>query len=105
MTIISCILHFVRRIFMANHKSAIKKHNRDMRKRMINKMNRTRMRTRIKLFRKTIDAGEMDAARNMFPEVLSVIDRTIRKGTIHPNTGSRYKSRLSHLLNRTASKA
>lgn len=87
---------------MANHKSAIKKHRRDMRKRMINKMNRSRMRSQIKLFRKTVDAGDLDAARNLYPRVISVIDRIVRKGTIHANTGSRYKSRLSQLLNRAS---
>jgi len=87
---------------MANHKSAIKKHRRDMRKRMVNKMNRSRMRTQIKKFRKTVAAGDMESARNLYPQVVSIIDRVTRKGTIHVNTGSRYKSRLNQLLNRTA---
>jgi len=87
---------------MANHKSAIRKHRRDLRKRMVNKMNRSRMRTQIKKFRKTVDSGDLEAARTLYPQVVSIIDRVVRKGTIHANTGSRYKSRLSHLLNRTA---
>ncbi len=97
------IAFFIGGLSMANHMSAIKKHRRDLRKRMVNKMNRSRMRTQIKKFRKSIDAGDLDTARSLYPKVISVIDRVVSKGTIHANTGSRYKSRLSHLLNRTAS--
>lgn len=89
---------------MAVHQSAIKKHRRDETRRMINKMVRTKMRTKIKGFRAKIEAGELEEAQKMFPEVLSVIDKTVSKGTIHSSTGSRYKSRLSHLLKKSAAK-
>ena len=89
---------------MAVHKSAIKKHRRDETRRMINKMVRTKMRTKIKGFRAKIEAGELEEAQKMFPEVLSVIDKTVSKGTIHSSTGSRYKSRLSLLLKKSTAK-
>ena len=86
---------------MANHKSALKKHRRDQTRRMINKGNRTRMRNKIKLLRQQIDTGNLEDAKNLYPDVMSTIDKNISKGTIHQNTGSRYKSRLSLLLKKS----
>jgi small subunit ribosomal protein S20 len=80
---------------MANHKSAIKKYLRDEKKRMINKMNRSKMRNRVKLLNKKLDAGETEEVKTLFPKVMSIIDKTVIKGTIHKKTGNRYKSRLT----------
>ena len=80
---------------MANHKSAIKKTTRDEQRRMVNRMNRSKMKNRIKSFIKKLDAGQLEEAKTLFPQVLSRIDKSITKGTIHKNTGSRYKSRLT----------
>jgi small subunit ribosomal protein S20 len=80
---------------MANHKSALKKYLRDEQKRMINRINRTKMKNKIKSLLKNLNAGEVEEAKKAFPDVLSRIDKTITKGTIHKKTGSRYKSRLT----------
>ncbi|MCP4221226.1 MAG: 30S ribosomal protein S20 [bacterium] len=80
---------------MSNHKSALKKHLRDEKKRVINKMNRSKMRNRIKALHKNLNAGSLEEAKTLFPTVMSIIDKTIIKGTIHKKTGSRYKSRLT----------
>ena len=80
---------------MANHKSALKKHIRDEKKRIINKMNRSKMRNRIKLLNKKLNASELEEAKVLFPEVMSIIDKTVVKGTIHKASGSRYKSRIT----------
>jgi small subunit ribosomal protein S20 len=80
---------------MATHKSAIKKHLRDEKKRLINKMNRSKMRNRIKLLNKKLNAEELEEAKTLFPKVISIIDKTVIKGTIHKSTGSRYKSRIT----------
>jgi small subunit ribosomal protein S20 len=80
---------------MANHKSAIKKFVRDEQRRMVNRMNRTKMKNRIKAFMKKLDSGQTEEAKALFPGVISRIDTTIRKGIIHKNTGARYKSRLT----------
>ena len=61
----------------------------------INRMNRTKMRNQIKSLNKKLEAGELEAVKSLFPRVMSVIDRTIIKGTIHKCTGSRYKSRIT----------
>jgi small subunit ribosomal protein S20 len=80
---------------MANHKSAIKKNVRDEKRRMVNKMNRSKMKNLIKSFLKKLEGTEVEEAKALFPQVISRIDHTIRKGTIHINSGSRYKSRLT----------
>jgi len=89
---------------MANHKSAIKKYRRDEKIRLVNKMNRSRMRTKIKAFRARVSKGELKEAQELFPQVLSIIDKTASKGTIHTRTASRYKSRLSLLLKKETAK-
>jgi len=86
---------------MANHKSALKKHRRDQKKRMINKINRSKMRNKIKLLKRELAANKLDEAKALFPNVMSIIDKTIIKGTLHKKTGSRYKSRLSLLMRRS----
>ncbi|MCK5004607.1 MAG: 30S ribosomal protein S20 [Candidatus Aminicenantes bacterium] len=88
---------------MANHKSAVKKYKRDEKKRLINKMNKTKMRNKIKKFKKEIETGKMEEAKSMFPAVMSIIDKSNTKGTIHQKTASRYKSRLTALLNKSGS--
>ena len=65
---------------MANHKSAIKKYKRDEKKRLINKMNKTKMRNQIKKFKKEIEEGKMEEAKSMFPKVISIIDKSNTKG-------------------------
>ena len=79
---------------MATHKSAIKKHRRDEKLRMVNKMNRSKMKTRVKTFLKNLGNNQLAEAKAIFPDLISRIDKTIGKGTIHKNSGARYKSRL-----------
>jgi small subunit ribosomal protein S20 len=86
---------------MANHDSAVKKHRQDEKKRMVNRSNRSKMKNKIKTLKKTISSGPREEAAKLLPETLSLIDKTIRKGTIHRNTGSRYKSRLLHMINKS----
>ncbi len=80
---------------MLKHKSAIKKYLRDEKLRMINRMNQSKMRNRIKSFIKKLESNSLEEAKALFPQVISRIDKTIRKGNIHWKTGSRYKSRIT----------
>jgi len=85
---------------MANHDSAVKKHRQDEKKRLINRINRSKMKNKIKALKKKVAGGQKEDAAKMLPEAIAVIDMTVRKGTIHRNTGSRYKSRLAALINK-----
>jgi small subunit ribosomal protein S20 len=56
------------------------------------------LRTDIKKLRQALAAEDMEEARKLLPGTASLIDRMVKKGVIHENTGSRYKSRLAKLV-------
>ncbi len=80
---------------MAQHKSAIRQWRRSLRRNNINRRNKSTLRTQMKKVREAIDKKDGEGARKLYPEVTSAIDQAVKKGTIHRNTGNRYKSRLS----------
>lgn len=88
---------------MANHKSAVKEHRQSLIRRERNRYKRARLRTAIKNLRAAVAAGEMDKARGLLPQTVSLIDRTAKTRAIHPAAASRTKSRLNRLVNRSAS--
>ena len=53
------------------------------------------MRTRIKKFSSVLETKDKEKIDDFLKETFSVIDKTAKKGVIHPNTASRYKSRLT----------
>jgi small subunit ribosomal protein S20 len=57
-----------------------------------NKADRTHLRRSIRAYSAQEDAA---AARESFPQVVSVIDKAVKKGIIHPRKADRLKSRLS----------
>jgi small subunit ribosomal protein S20 len=68
---------------------------------MVNRINRSKMKNKIKALKKKVSLGQKDEAVKLLPATISIIDMTVRKGTIHKNTGSRYKSRLLGLVNKS----
>lgn len=80
---------------MPNIKSAVKRMRQNEVRRVENRSRRSRMRTTIKKFRRLVEEKKLDEAREMLPSVYSIIDKTARKGSIHPNAAARYKSRLA----------
>lgn len=66
---------------------------------MRNRHHRATLRTQIKKLRKAIEARDASQAKELLPPTISIIDKSIRKGIIHANTASRYKSRLSQKVN------
>jgi small subunit ribosomal protein S20 len=84
---------------MAKHPSAERQHRSGLKKTAVNKKNKSSLRTQVKKLRGLIEAQDKDGAQKTLPGVVKSIDQTVRKGTIHANTGSRYKSRLSRQVN------
>jgi small subunit ribosomal protein S20 len=80
---------------MAQHKSAERQWRRSLRRNAINKRNKSILRSQVKKLRAAIESKNSEEAQKLLPQTFSVIDRSIKKGTIHENTGNRYKSRLS----------
>ncbi len=79
---------------MAQHKSAIRQARRSLRRKAINRKNKSILRTEIKKLRAAIEKKDLKKAEEQMPQTFSIIDKSIKKRTIHKNTGNRYKSRL-----------
>jgi small subunit ribosomal protein S20 len=60
-----------------------------------NRMNVSQVKTQIKKLRAAIAAGDKGAATKLLSETVGEIDRAVKKGVVHDNAASRYKSRLS----------
>ena len=87
---------------MATHKSAIKRHRQDVKRRAENRLHKTRVRTAIKNCRTAIAEGDVDKAKSLLGGTLALLDRTSRSGAMHDNTAARSKSRLQRAVNKAA---
>lgn len=61
------------------------------------------MRTAIKKFRSRLAEGDVEGARSLLDGTYSTIDKTSKRGIIHPNQAARIKSRLVAGLHRATS--
>jgi len=82
-------------IVMAHHASAIRQGRRSLRRKAVNQKNKSALRTQVKKIKDAVKAKNKEAAEKMLPEAFSLIDQTVKKGSIHENKGARTKSRLS----------
>ncbi len=92
---------------MAYHRSAVRQWRRSLRRNAINRRNKSALRSQIKRLRMAIQEKNKETAIKLLPETVSLIDKSVKKGTIHENKGTRYKSRLSRqveLINPSPSK-
>ena len=84
---------------MANHESAIKRNRQNERKRLINQINRRKLKTQLKKLKLVVSEGKGDEARAMLPKTFSLIDKSVQKGVIKANAARRYKSRMTRNVN------
>lgn len=92
---------------MAHHKSAIRQWRHSLRRNAINKRNKSTLRNQIKSLKEAIKNKDKESIQKHLPLTFSIIDKSIKKGTIPENKGNRYKSRLSRqveLINASPSK-
>jgi small subunit ribosomal protein S20 len=80
---------------MANHFSALKRARQTTKRTADNRANTSQLRTALRKLRQTLDAKDPKQVKEVFASTVSMIDKAVKKGVIHKNTGSRYKSRLS----------
>ena len=76
-------------------KQARKRHRQSLERRMRNRSVRSRVRRQMRLMRTAIADGDAEKVKELLPETISVIDVGWRKGVLHRNTASRYKSRMA----------
>ena len=85
---------------MANHKSAIKRHRQNLKRRARNKHYKSKMRNTIKEFRSALENNDLAKAKELFPGTVSLIQKVSQKGIIHKNQASRRVKRLHGALHK-----
>lgn len=83
---------------MANHFSALKRARQTEKRTVVNRTNKSRMRTALRHMREALASGNPEAAAQAFRSTVSILDQAVQKRVLHKNTASRYKSRLSARL-------
>lgn len=81
---------------MANHKSSEKRIRSNEAKRVRNKYYAKTARTAIKELRETTDKKK---AAELFPKVVSMLDKLVKKNVIHKNKSANLKSEFAKKLN------
>jgi small subunit ribosomal protein S20 len=84
------------------NKSALKANRQNVKRREHNRSLRAKLRTGLKSIRKSLDAKDVEGAKTALHSLQSLVDKMATKGIIHKNTASRYKSRLSARIPKTA---
>ncbi len=83
---------------MASTKSAKKRIRQNERRRILNRSNKSRMRTAVKAVEKLPPDADAATAETAFRKAASELDKAGRKRLIHPNAAARQKSRLARQL-------
>lgn len=81
---------------MANHKSAKKRIRTTARRRKVNQMSESKIKTSIK---KVLSATDKAEAEKLYKEAIAILDRSSVKGKLPKNNASRKKSALTRHLN------
>ena len=89
---------------MPNHKSAEKRVRQSERRRLINRGNRTKLRTSIKKLRSALESSDKSQSAALLPQTISEIDKAVQKGVLHRNAAARHKSRLTVRVSQAATK-
>ncbi len=87
---------------MPNLKSAKKRLRQDAKKRLRNRMQKSRIHTTIRRFREALAEGNLELAAKKLSEAAAYLDKAAKRNIIHPNKASRLKSRLQVAYNRKA---
>jgi small subunit ribosomal protein S20 len=80
---------------MANHVSSLKRARQTERKTDVNRANKSRVRGSLRALREALQKGDAKSVNDQYRATVSALDKSVQKGTLHKNTASRYKSRLS----------
>jgi small subunit ribosomal protein S20 len=81
---------------MANHKSAKKRIRTSEKKRVLNKITSTRIKSTMK---KVLDTEKHEDAEKNYKEAVALLDKSATRGRIHKNNAARKKSQLTKHVN------
>ncbi len=83
---------------MATHDSAVRQQRHSLRRNALNRKNKSTLRRQVKKLRDAIESKDKETAEKLLPQTVSLIDISVKKGTIHENKGARFKSRLGRQI-------
>ena len=83
---------------MPNTASAKKRLRQNETLRLRNRSIKSAVRTQMKKVRMAVKAGEIEKAEEEFRLAAKKLDKAGARRVLHPNTSSRYKSRLQRLI-------
>ena len=83
---------------MARNLSAEKSKRQSEKRRLRNKMVKSRAKSLVKDFVQLVGEKKKEEAQKKLTELSSFLDKAVSKGIFHTNTAARKKSRMSHLL-------
>ena len=86
---------------MPNSPSAKKALRKSLKRRDLNRPQRTALRTAIKKVRRLVEAKDEAGAKEAFRLAVKKLDQSADKELVHKNTAARVKSRLSALMKKT----
>jgi small subunit ribosomal protein S20 len=84
---------------VAHTLSARKRVRQSAKLRELNRDRKRLVRLEMKKIQSVIAGGDKSAAATEFKKAQEILDRVATRGTIHPNTAARRKSRLAKKLN------
>ena len=87
---------------MPNIKSAKKRVLVIEKKTQINKAIKSALKTQIKKFLASVEAGNKEEATKVYSEIVSAIDSAASKGVLHKNNAANKKAKLAKKLNAMA---
>ncbi len=85
---------------MANHKSAIKRHRQNLKRREANRSARAAVRTAVKKAEAAAQAGTKAEAQELARTAESMMSKAAKKGLFHKSTLARKVSRLQTSANK-----
>lgn len=81
---------------MAHHKSAKKRIRTSAKRKSINQMAESKIKTVVK---KTLASNNKEEIEKLYKEAVAILDKNSTKGRLHKNTAARKKSRLTKHFN------
>jgi small subunit ribosomal protein S20 len=82
---------------MANIKSQIKRNNRSQRERFENRHYTSAIKTYFRRLETAVTAGDDDQVGVEHRKLVSLIDKAVKRGALHANTGARKKARAERM--------
>ncbi|HEX6022704.1 MAG TPA: 30S ribosomal protein S20 [Solirubrobacter sp.] len=82
---------------MANIKSQIKRNARSQRERFENRQYTSQIKTYFRRLQNAVDGGDGETIAAEHRKLVSLIDKAVKRGALHANTGARKKSRAERI--------